>query len=163
MVIGRKTTGVIRGLPDTGTGSHSAAVIKLRRALITDSMTATTGVVLLAATNKTETEALTRAETSANRTAIRPVDLTKARRSILGRIKTRISIVAMATVQTAKTTTKETVTQTDSEAASQPIDEQLPDQRRAGRTATGFLITEDSERSTLVLTCTSERRRQQRV
>ena len=131
--IGRKTMVAIHGLPDTGTGSHSAAVTKLRHALTTASMTATTGEVLLAASNKTDTEALTKVEISTGKTAIRPEDLTKARRAILGRIKTRIRTVAIATVQTAKTTAKETVTQTDSEAASQAITDSCLNQERAGR------------------------------
>ena len=93
-------------------------------------MTATTGKVLLAASNKTKPEALTEVEISAGRTTIRPADLTKARHAILGTIKTRIRTAALATktgaglatVQTVKTTTKtttkETATQADSEAAS---------------------------------------------
>ena len=96
------------------------------RALTTASMTATTGKALLAASNKTKPEALTRAEISAGRTAIRTVDLTKARLAILGRIKTRIRTVGIATVQTAKTAAKETVTQPGSEAARQPIDGHTP-------------------------------------
>src|ERR1700720_1287816 len=90
MAIGRKPTAAILGLPDTGTGSHSAAVTKLRRALTTASMTVTTGKTILAASNKIETEALTRVEISAGRTTIRPVVSTKARHAILGRIKNRI-------------------------------------------------------------------------
>ena len=120
----------------TGTGSHSAMVTKLRRALTTASMT-TTGEVLLAVsnktdsagltgveistTNKTETEGSTRVEISAARTTIIPKDLSKIRRAILGRIKIRIKTAGIATVQTAKTTAKETVTPTDPDAASKTI------------------------------------------
>ena len=90
----------------------------LGRALTTASMTATADEVLLAATNKIETEASIRVEISAGWTAIRPVGSTKARRAILGRIKTRIRTAEMATGQIAKTTAQETVTQMDSEVAS---------------------------------------------
>src|SRR5437870_99438 len=126
MAIGRKTMGAILGLTDTGTGSRSAAVTRSCRTSRTASMT-TTVEVLLAASNEAETKALTRVEISAG--------------AILGRIKTRIRPAALttktragiATFQTDKITAKETVTQTDSEAASQPIGKQLSDQRRAGR------------------------------
>jgi hypothetical protein len=101
-------------------------------------MTVTTGKVLLAASNKTETEALTRVEISAGRTAIRPVVSTKARHAILGRIKTRT--VGIATVQTAKTTAKETVTQTDSEAASRAITQSYLTKEKPAAQATGFFI-----------------------
>jgi len=80
---------------------------------------------LLAASKKTETEASTRVDISAGKTAIRPVVPAKARHAILGRIKTRIRTVGIAAVQTAKTTAWETITQTDSEAANQPIGEQV--------------------------------------
>ena len=46
--------------------------------------------------------------------------------AILDRIRSANQTAGIVTVQTAKTTAKETVTQTDSEAASQPVDEQLP-------------------------------------
>ena len=68
------------------------------------------------------------AEFSAGGTAIRPVVLTKVR-------PTRI-----ATVQTAGTTTKATVTRTDLEAASQPIDGQLLDQESRSRKRPVFVF-----------------------
>src|SRR5258708_580883 len=109
---GRRTTAATRVYPDTGTDSPTRAATKLRRASTTASMTATTGEVLLA-TKKTETEVLTRVGACAGGMAIRTVGI--------------------ATVPTAVTITKETVTPTDSGAASRHMDKQPANQRRAGR------------------------------
>src|SRR5580765_6680097 len=70
---------------------------------------------------------------------MRPVTLTRARRAILGTVKIRI-----ATVQTVVTTTKETATQTDSEAASQPVDRTATDQRSRPRKRPAFFCSRNS-------------------
>src|ERR1700730_8230410 len=94
-VTGPRIAEAILGLPDTGTGGHSTADTKSRRALTTTSMIATTGQVLLAGSHKIGTQVSIRVEVSAGRTAIKAVDSTKARHAILGGIKTRHRIVEM--------------------------------------------------------------------
>jgi len=122
--IGRRTTGGILGLPDTGIGSNSA----LRCTLTTDSTIAITGVVLFAASTKSETAFLARVKTSVGRSAIKPVDSIKASRAILGGPKLRILTVETATgrakILVVKATIKKTVLQTDSEAANRRIYEE---------------------------------------
>jgi|SRR5579872_5305072 len=119
--IGRRTTGGILGLPDIGIGSNSAS----RRTLIAGPTIAITGEALLAASTKRETAVLARVETAMGRTATKPVDSTKARRAILGRIKPRIRTVEIPTgpakIRVVKAAAKKAVLQTDSEAASRRI------------------------------------------
>jgi len=117
MVIGRRTTGGIPGLPDPGISSHSAS----RRPLTTGSTIAITGEALLTASAKSETAVLARVETSMGRNATKPVDSIKASHAMLGGVKPRIRTVETATGSAkrpvVKATAKKAVLQTDSEAA----------------------------------------------
>jgi len=141
-VIGHRTTVGIPGLPDTGTGSNSAAATKSRRTLTTGSMIAITGEALLEASTKSETVVLARVETAVGRTATKPAYSIKASRAILGGIRPRLRAVETATgpakTRVVKAIAKKTALQADSEPANRRIYEQPPIKDEPAARATGF-------------------------